>query len=359
MSALHEKNLRKTFLFLAGLFVGIILFATTGSAGAADATVHGVLFFSPTCGHCHKVMEEVLPPLQDQYGDQLVLLPIDVSTQEGSIQFGQAIERFQVTPERRGVPMLVVGDTVLVGSLEIPELLPGLIEAGLASGGVPWPDIPGLQAPPEIEVIQQGRTSVWETFNKDRTANILAVIVLTGMIVSITWIFYVSLSPALSSPGNWPGWVIPVLSVIGLSIAAYLSYIEITRTEAICGPLGNCNAVQSSPYARLFGLVPIGIMGLAGYLAILILWIVKSIGSQKRQKIVIQLIWLLAFAGTLFSLYLTFLEPFVIGATCIWCITSAIIMTLLLWASTGPALNQLKVKTSPRRPYRPISRNKV
>jgi uncharacterized membrane protein len=36
-------------------------------------------------------------------------------------------------------------------------------------------------------------------------------------------------------------------------------------------------------------------------------------------------------AGTLFSIYLTFLEPFVIGATCAWCLASAIIMTLLLW----------------------------
>jgi uncharacterized membrane protein len=41
--------------------------------------------------------------------------------------------------------------------------------------------------------------------------------------------------------------------------------------------------------------------------------------------------------GTLFSIYLTFLEPFVIGATCMWCVTSAIIMTLLMWLTTGPA----------------------
>jgi uncharacterized membrane protein len=40
--------------------------------------------------------------------------------------------------------------------------------------------------------------------------------------------------------------------------------------------------------------------------------------------------------GTLFSIYLTFLEPFVIGATCAWCLTSAIIMTALLWLSITP-----------------------
>ena len=48
--------------------------------------------------------------------------------------------------------------------------------------------------------------------------------------------------------------------------------------------------------------------------------------------------------GVLFSIYLTFLEPFVIGATCAWCITSAIIMTLIFLASTGPAIESLKLQ---------------
>ena len=48
--------------------------------------------------------------------------------------------------------------------------------------------------------------------------------------------------------------------------------------------------------------------------------------------------WLVALAGTLFSIYLTVLEPFVIGATCMWCITSAVLMTLLLWAATPAAV---------------------
>ena len=35
--------------------------------------------------------------------------------------------------------------------------------------------------------------------------------------------------------------------------------------------------------------------------------------------------------GTAFSAYLTFLEPFVIGASCGWCLTSAVLMLMLLW----------------------------
>jgi uncharacterized membrane protein len=41
--------------------------------------------------------------------------------------------------------------------------------------------------------------------------------------------------------------------------------------------------------------------------------------------------------GLAFSIYLTFLEPFVIGATCAWCLTSAIVMTALFWLSLKPA----------------------
>jgi uncharacterized membrane protein len=40
--------------------------------------------------------------------------------------------------------------------------------------------------------------------------------------------------------------------------------------------------------------------------------------------------------GTLFSIYLTFLEPFVIGATCAWCLSSAVIMTIQMWLSITP-----------------------
>ncbi|RPH60653.1 MAG: hypothetical protein EHM81_05800, partial [Chloroflexi bacterium] len=40
--------------------------------------------------------------------------------------------------------------------------------------------------------------------------------------------------------------------------------------------------------------------------------------------------------GLTFSVYLTFLEPFVIGATCAWCLTSAIVITALFWLSLMP-----------------------
>ena len=131
--------------FLVVLLSTLLLIA--GGVRAAQAQdneprVHAVLFFSPTCGHCHKVMTEDLPPLVDAYGNKLLILAIDVSQDNGRQLYLSAIEQFGVPPDRMAVPMLIVGDRVLVGSGEIPAEFPQLIQVGLAMGGTPWPEIP-------------------------------------------------------------------------------------------------------------------------------------------------------------------------------------------------------------------------
>jgi uncharacterized membrane protein len=130
---------------------------------------------------------------------------------------------------------------------------------------------------------------------------------------------------------------VPVLVAAGVVVAAYLSFVEVTQVEAVCGPIGDCNTVQQSEYAVLFGVLPVGVLGLVGYGVILVLWIFNVAGSGKTRVWAAIGLWGAALLGTLFSVYLTFLEPFVIGASCIWCLTSAVIMTLLLWASAPMA----------------------
>jgi len=111
-------------------------------AAAQDARVRAVLFHSPTCGHCFKVMTQDLPPLKERYGDRLEILTIDATTDEGHDLFVMALDRFGVPRERSGVPLLVVGTEVLSGSTEIPERFPTIIEEGLAAGGIDWPALP-------------------------------------------------------------------------------------------------------------------------------------------------------------------------------------------------------------------------
>jgi len=135
-------KMRKTALLLTLLLIcpGLLL----SVAQAEGPTVRAVLFWSKNCPHCHVVMTQTLPPLQERYGAQLEVRTVEVSDPAHYELWVRAIEMFHVPPERQGVPMLFIGDTVLVGSREIPEKLPGLIEQYLAAGGVDYPAIPGL-----------------------------------------------------------------------------------------------------------------------------------------------------------------------------------------------------------------------
>lgn len=353
--------------WLLSLFPSALLLILTAGfflpGHAATSVVQAVLFYSPTCGHCHKVITEDLPPLTEQYGDQLQIIAIDVTVQAGQDLYQTAVRHFNIPDERLGVPTLVVGNIVLVGSLEIPEKFPSLIEQGLAAGGVGWPDIPGLQESVQLpssseeehaasaeenplsgetgaaSATQNSSLTFVNRFASDIMANSLAVAVLLGMIASVFGVGYTFLKDSVSSEVSWSRWLIPVLAIIGLGVALYLSYVEITQSQATCGPVGDCNSVQQSPYARLFGFLPVGVLGSAGYIAVLAAWLVQQFGPEHWHPGGSLAIWVLAWFGVIFSIYLTFLEPFVIGATCIWCITSAIVMTLILWFSTPAAKN--------------------
>jgi uncharacterized membrane protein len=338
-----------TFFILATLLAGLL--PQTGTLAADAPVVHAVLFYSPTCGHCEQVITQDLPPLFEKYQDQLQIIGIDVTTSGGQALYQSAIEGFQITEDRLGVPTLIVGDVVMVGSDEIPTMFPALIEQGLASGGIPWPEITGLaetiaaEAPPSEQEIEQAAQveslTLPERFALDPLANTLAVITLIGMLLSVVLIgINFSKIPA-NGPRLWPNWVVPVLLLVGSFAAGYLTYVEVTDTTAICGPIGNCNLVQQSTYAKLFGILPVGVLGLVGYLAILLAWLVVQLGKPQSRRIAGLALWVFAWFGTLFSIYLTFLEPFVIGATCAWCLTSAIIMTLLLVVTTPIAQKQI------------------
>ena len=141
---------RKPWLFVCVLIVllGLATSCSCGGNAGSGTVVHAVLFYSPTCPHCHQVMTEVLPPLERQYKNQLQILEVDVSTADGQQLYQSAIAYFNIAQDRQGVPTLIVDSVVLVGSGEIPQYLPSLIERGLKQeGGVDWPAIPGFVPP--------------------------------------------------------------------------------------------------------------------------------------------------------------------------------------------------------------------
>lgn len=309
------------------------------SSIVAASTVRALLFYSPRCSHCHVVITEHLPPVQQRFGDQLQILMINVDQPQGAALYREAIAAYAIPEARRGVPTMIIGDSVLVGSVEIPQRLPGLVETLLDRGGSDWPPLPGLAAflpaePTALPAAPSPSVMPAETppFLRDMPANALAVAVLAGMVLSVIWAAVAWSRPA-HPPARWRDRAIPLLALAGMGVAAYLTFIETTGAQAVCGPMGDCNTVQQSEFARIFGVLPVGVAGIAGYGAILMAWILAHrLRGAPGERAALALP-ALALIGTLFSIYLTFLEPFVIGATCLWCLTSAVIITGLLWLS--------------------------
>jgi uncharacterized membrane protein len=356
-------------LRVLSLVVALTLILAAPAAAAperqGDAIVHAVLFYSPSCGHCQYVITEVLPPLLEQYGEQLHIVGVDVTNPAAQSLFGAAIDYYEVPEDVAGsVPLLVVGDTWLMGSRDIPEQFPGIIEAGLNAGGIDWPAVPGLAealasvpsdgaAPTEaatavptpstpLSIPTPAPRTLASTFLNDPVGNSIAVVVLAGMVLSVLLVGLRLRRPQLhqTSTGTHVGVV--ALALVGIAISAYMTFVETSGTPAVCGPVGDCNTVQQSQFAMLFGVIPLGALGLVGYAAVLLAWLGGRRLAGRRGAWGMVLAFGLSAFGALFSIVLTFLEPFVIGATCTWCISSALAMTGLLWLTSGPGIAALR-----------------
>src|SRR5215210_4295402 len=120
-----------------------------------------------------------------------------------------------------------------------------------------------------------------------------------------------------------PRSVLLVLAVLGFLISAYLTWTHFAGLTPVCTGSGEgCETVQSSRYASVLG-IPVALLGLFAYSGLIfsaVMW--KEAG--------IYLGFLISLVGTLFSAYLTYLEIFVIGALCQWCLASAAIMPVAL-----------------------------
>lgn len=358
--------MRRQILIL--LLIGLLWGATAVSPTHAQEQpiVQAVMFWMDGCPHCHEVIDYILPPLQQQYGHQLDILLVELKTMADTDCLYAIGKTLGLTPNQIGVPFLLIGDEVLIGTDQIREQLPDLIKSHLVAGGVTYPVYPELAdllpvaaAPPaDIPFLPENlpttvtepvvaaeekaeTTAVEESPAAVREGFTLAIIILVGMVLALGYtavrLWQAKQTQMSAKPATWPQNLLPWLSVVGLAVAAYLAYVETQAVTAFCGPVGDCNAVQTSEYAYIFG-IPIGVLGVMGYLAILATWGWNRWRADGRAAFA--LLGLTSF-GVLFSIYLTYLEPFVIGAICAWCLTSSVVMTLLLLVSVETAVPHL------------------
>ncbi len=124
---------------------------------------------------------------------------------------------------------------------------------------------------------------------------------------------------------NKRGIAITVLSVLGIFVSGYLTYIHYSGAPIICGGSNSCELVNASRYAFI-GPVPVSALGLAAYIALLILSLIKS--DEERQWPAI-LMFGVSLIGVMFQWYLFYIEVAVLHALCYWCISSQVIITVI------------------------------
>ena len=117
------------------------------------------------------------------------------------------------------------------------------------------------------------------------------------------------------------------LAGIGLVVALYLLTVHWGWWQAVCLGVGDCEAVNTSIYSELLG-IPVALLGALSYAGIIALglavWQDIYAGYAQLAR------FFIAAIGIVFSAYLTYLELFVIHAICPWCVSSAIIMTIIV-----------------------------
>jgi uncharacterized membrane protein len=119
--------------------------------------------------------------------------------------------------------------------------------------------------------------------------------------------------------------VAALLALFGIADALYLTIEHVTGQSVRCTILAGCSAVLSSPYAVVAG-IPLAAVGAAAYFTVFSLAILAIFGYHIAGKL------LLPFVGAMFlvTLWLIYLQAFVIREFCQYCLLSALITTALL-----------------------------
>lgn len=130
---------------------------------------------------------------------------------------------------------------------------------------------------------------------------------------------------------------IAMLSLAGLFIAIYMYLYKLGKIGSLVCGTGGCETVQLSPQARFLG-IEVALLGVFGYAGMLLLSLLSLQPRFSGPAWPSRLLAILAGGAVLFTVYLTYLELFVIHAICRWCVASAVIIVLIF----GLALRDLR-----------------
>jgi uncharacterized membrane protein len=133
-----------------------------------------------------------------------------------------------------------------------------------------------------------------------------------------------------------------VVLAVAIGVSGYLSWLKVASVDAVCisGGQFDCGTVLSSAYSELFG-IPIAWLGLATNLIIAALLLLENRIEFLRESGTLIVFGVVLFAF-IYSVYLVYLQAFVIQAYCPWCLGHEALITLLFVIWTWKTVSFLR-----------------
>jgi uncharacterized membrane protein len=122
--------------------------------------------------------------------------------------------------------------------------------------------------------------------------------------------------------------IVAMLALAGIFVATYLLLYKLGMIGHLTCSIGSCETVNTSKWAVFLG-IPVAGWGVAFYVALFVLALVSTAERYAESRGMAWALVAVAGSGVLFSAWLTWLELFRIHAICQWCVTSAVLVTVI------------------------------
>ncbi|HEV2705440.1 MAG TPA: vitamin K epoxide reductase family protein [Pyrinomonadaceae bacterium] len=133
-------------------------------------------------------------------------------------------------------------------------------------------------------------------------------------------------APAPARKGAMLDAATAIAALVGLADAVYLTVSHMTGQSLRCVVVSGCDAVLASRYATLPGGIPLAALGAFAYFAVFSLATLAAFGYTSMRR-PLAILAALMFAATLYLLYL---QAFVLGSFCSYCLLSALMTTIIV-----------------------------
>ena len=126
--------------------------------------------------------------------------------------------------------------------------------------------------------------------------------------------------------------IVATLALAGIFVALYLFLYKIGRIGNLSCSIGSCETVNLSRWSIFLG-APVAAWGVGFYVVMFGLSVASLQNRYADSLGMSKALALISGGGVIFSLWLTYLELFVIHAICQWCVMSALIVTTIFVVS--------------------------